>query len=250
MLSNNLQKLVLTGRASYNTFCASGSNKNVLNVTNDRFIIITQIHYQNLVRVPAPDDPTAIPFNNFVDKLTYNQLLKEANTQLKIFSSKSNNHFVFRDTFNTVPYLDPDSGADGFLLNPTTNSVLDSYLIHTSDVSFTFSKVGELTPTIAGFTNDLSIGFPPPFDYGKAGQPGAITNVLQTVPDLDPVQQIEVQGNIGINGGRQEVEQFTTSVTAGTKFLETELKFAVSYPIVNISYVEIYGSPTNIGASL
>ena len=80
MLSNNLQKLILTGRASYNTFCASGSNKNVLNVNNDRFIIITQIHFQNLVRVPAPDDPTSIPFNNFVDKFTYQQLVKEANT--------------------------------------------------------------------------------------------------------------------------------------------------------------------------
>ena len=136
------------------------------------------------------------------------------------------------------------------MLNPTSNSILDTYLIHTSDVSFTFSKIGDLTPTIAGFTNDLSIGFPPPFDYGKAGQTGAITCLQQTVPDLDTVQQIEVQGNIGINGGRQEVEQFTTSVTAATKFLETELKFAVSYPLVNVSYIEIYGSPSNIGASL
>ncbi len=249
MLSTNLQKLILSGRATYNTFCASGSSKNVLNVNNDRFIIITSIHYQSLVRIDSPREDLR-PYGNFVSKGELAQILQEANTQLKVYSTKSNNHFTFRDAFNIVPYTDPeDPTVTGFFVNPTNEVVIHTYLIHTPDVAFIYSKIGKLAPTL-GPTNDLSIGFAPPFGYGKAGQPGAIENVLFTNQDLDPAQTIQTQGNIGITGGNQSVEQFTTAVTLATRFNENELRLTMSYPLVNIGYVEIFGSPSNISATL
>ncbi len=45
MLTPILEKLILSGKASYNTFVVGGSEKHILNVENDRFIIITDLLY-------------------------------------------------------------------------------------------------------------------------------------------------------------------------------------------------------------
>ena len=45
MITPHLEKLILCGKASYNTFVIGGSEKCILNVDNDRFIIITDIIY-------------------------------------------------------------------------------------------------------------------------------------------------------------------------------------------------------------
>ena len=50
MIPEKLQKLILQGKAQANTFVAGGAPKAVLNVQNDRFIIITSINYQSALK--------------------------------------------------------------------------------------------------------------------------------------------------------------------------------------------------------
>ena len=44
MLTPHLEKLILCGKAAYNTLSIGGSQKTIFNVAKDRYIIITDIN--------------------------------------------------------------------------------------------------------------------------------------------------------------------------------------------------------------
>jgi hypothetical protein len=232
MLTHHLEKLILAGKASYNTFVAGGSQKHVLNVYNDRYIIITDITYQSSVN--TANESQNVTFE------TLSFLQKYLNTQVRIFSRKSFNQFVFRNNVNILPSATPGT----FNLVPFGSVKLDTYLIHESDVSFTFSYAGNRSNIDTGTSESDSIAFAPPYDYGKDGQPGAL-----------PVRLVGASGTTRTsNSGQNKIDntqidlQLSFPVDAGTSILG--LDNPACYPILQIGYVEILGNPTNLSATL
>lgn len=232
MLTHHLEKLILAGKASYNTFVAGGSQKHVLNVYNDRYIIITDLTYQSAVNTAN----TAIGIKD--EELRIFQ--KNLNTQLRIFSRKSFNQFLFRNNVNILP----NRTGQGYNLIPFGSVKLDTYLIHEEDVSITFSYAGNRLNIDTGVTESDSIAFAPPYDYGKNGQPGAL-----------PVRLVGISGTTRTsNSGQNKIDntqidlQLSFPVDATTDILG--LDNAACYPILQIGYVEILGNPTNLSATL
>jgi hypothetical protein len=238
MLTPILEKLILSGKASYNTFVVGGSEKHILNVENDRFIIITDLLYFHEVNLNSKARGCTLEELN---ELKNNHL----NTQLKVFSSKSQNTFLFR---NNLDIQQVKSDPQAFSVMPLGHTKLDTYLIHESDVAFTFSYAGGRSaiglPTV---TVSESIAYPPPFDYGKLGQIGA-QPIRQISEDQAAVSRTLAGGQLYSKPGNPENLELNFPVIPTTA--ATSLNISESYPIVLVSYVEILGNPTNISATL
>lgn len=237
MLTPALEKLVLCGKASYNTFVAGGSQKHILNVQNDRFIIITDLTYYCSVNLGNRAlDATLTQINDLFNN--------HLNTQLKIFSTKSQNSFLFRNNVLIQPI---NAAYTLFNLSPSGNVKLDTYLIHESDVSFTFSYAGGRKSVLNGITKSESIAFAPPFDYGKDGQPGALNVGKITEDNFNNLSTLN-GGQLEITGGNPENLELSFPVDSNYYYQHIFSSFAT--PIVQVGYVEILGNPTNISATL
>jgi hypothetical protein len=180
MLTAQLEKMILEGRASYNTFIAGGSQKHILNVYKDRFIIITDLTYHAGANLDKTRGASREAINTF--------LADALNTQVKIFSTKSQNAYIFRNNVQIIP----NGNLGEFWVLPFGSVKLDTYLIHESDVSFSFSYAGERRSVTNGTTKAQSIAFAPPFDYGKDGQPGALPVELVTGDPLNQLNKFRV----------------------------------------------------------
>jgi len=235
MITPHLEKLILCGKASYNTYVIGGSEKCILNVANDRFIIITDLTYFSQLNLP-----------NEVNNLNMNEanlqiLVNNLNTQLKIFSRKSNNTFLFRNQIEIATNL-TSTAHDVF---PVGSVKLDTFLIHDQDVSFTFSKNGKNGALVTALSPSQSVGNQPPFDYGLQGEVGALpVSILRG----DATFQNVPAGKKRLDPGFPQSLELMFSVDAATQL--TNLDKTFSYPILNVGYVEILGAPTNIGATL
>lgn len=251
MLTQTLEKLILCGKASYNTFVVGGSQKYILNVKNDHYIIITNISYQSALNIELPyigDNDFTVDFEQlkplFRDTLT---------TQLKVFSNKSNNTFLFRNNFDIInlPKLGEDPINGRYLLQPKGTTSIDTYLVHESAVSFTFSNAGTIYDGTSGPTPSASIGFPPPFDYGKDGQTGKLTVRLESKDAISgdygmlPIGEYAKDG--GVNPLKDNLE-FIFPVDKDHR--PKNIDSPIQYPIVNVQYVEIKGRITDIEATL
>ena len=94
MITPHLEKLILTGNASYNTFVIGGSEKSILNVAKNRFVVITDITYFHQLNLDEGS-------GNVLSIFDINLFLQTSlNTQLRVFSRKSNNLFMFRNNVN------------------------------------------------------------------------------------------------------------------------------------------------------
>lgn len=247
MLTPILEKMILCGQASYNTFVAGGTQKNILNVKKDHYIIIIGINYQSMI--PTSYNNSGIPIFNYEQ---FDQFLKLSfNSQLKVFSTKSNNSFLFRNNFD-FQIIGNTSNLETcqYFMTPKNSIKLDTYLIHESDVSFTLSNAGTTERNLIGLTPADSIGFPPPFDYGKAGQTGAQNVVLHSFDGLTP--------DNGFKSAGTQLDQLGTFSKSNLEFVFPvdaahnlrDVNQAISYPIINIEYIEIKGRITNIEATL
>lgn len=235
MLTAQLEKMILEGRASYNTFVAGGSQKHILNVYKNRYIIITDLTYYCSSNMAKTRNAT----REFINSLLSDSL----NTQVKIFSTKSQNAYVFRNNVQ----ITPNGNLGEFYVLPFGSVKLDTYLIHESDVSFTFSYAGARRSVSNGITPAQSIAYSPPFDYGKDGQTGVLPVELITGEPLGILETV--------NGGQLEVINSNSGnlelafpIDGTTSF--DNLENAESYPILQVGYVEILGTPTNIAATL
>lgn len=238
MLTPHLEKLILKGAASFSTFVCGGSQKVILPCPNDHYIIITDITYMNGVKSE----------NNPMNDDNLKQMLETGNTQLKIFSSKSTNSFLFRPNYVLSTLRD-----GSYLVAPQGSVHHDVYLIHESDISFTFSNARLIDPTTIRIIQDPNIiAFPPPYDYGHNGQPGALatTEVAQIAGTT--------RNNDYVIPGGQHYAPLLTGASAPTEFIFpvdssnylSVNKNPLSYPIVHVNYVTIRGSLTNISATL
>ena len=228
MITPILEKLILSGRAFYKTAVVGGS-KTTLEINNDRFIIITGIHYLGYMNVS-----TAIQ--------------RDTICQLSIYGEKGFNHYMFANVRqSTTEYFDSTAGAARVANVKTAISQpkIDTYLYHTTSVGFSFLVNGGASPTVGanGVASGNNPGLEPPIDYGKDGQTGAL-NVDLSINMNSALLCDLVPRYAGIGVGTVISNQIQLPAVAGT----TPTSAANSYmPIANIDYVEVLGVPDNIG---
>ena len=227
MITPHLEKLIIEGKAQYKTFVAGISQKHMLNIPQNRYIIITDLWYT----------PSLFFDNGALKEVNYRDRML---TQLTILGTRGFNRFLFK---NSIFFQYDPLGFDN-VQTPNNPIHITCYLIHTDGISFTFS-FGE---TILAFTTAIPpqnvVALRPPGDYGKVGQPGVIATNSRTVTISG--YEIDYQNenvNPGINGSN-EVSFPVNANTDITSAFKTE---QVCYPILNVGYVEIQGQPDNIG---
>jgi hypothetical protein len=226
MLSTALEKMVLCGKASFNTYVIGGAEKYVLNVQSDRFIIITGITYFSRIN-----------HNSSGNRLNVTRNLADCITQLRVFSSKSNNLFTFRDNFNVSTV-----GVDDFIVVPTGSTQIETYLVHETDVSFTFACGGKRTNINGNFPDNTPANFPP-YDYGQGADPRALPVVLSSADTS--LTSLPTGLNNLVPG------PFTTEFTIPVDAVHyPNVTSPQNYPLIHVQYVEILGNPTNIAATL
>jgi hypothetical protein len=235
MITTHLEKLILCGRAFPKTFVAGGSQKCNLLIQNDRFIVITDIVYFS--RVPGPTYPTT--YANIM-AITPG-VLNSTTTQLTILGERGFNRFLFRDNMVLID-------ASGSVA-PNGSHKIDTYLIHTKAVSFTFSKGGDLiaqSVNSAGVADNVNIAsLQTPSDYGKIGTPGVLP--VTTSASVSSATAFENNYSRGRNTtGVNEATELAFPVDGLTNLTTSNHDRSDNMPIAQIFYVEILGMPNNI----
>jgi len=232
MLTAKLEELIWCGKAQFKTFVAGGSERHVLDIQNDRFIIITDITYFNSGHFPVGTGE-----NNNWNNIVSNGM----NTQVTIGGERGVNRFLFRNSFTE---LQP-SGQDQ-LLSPVGHTKLDLYLLHTTQCAFTFSFAQDLTGQTVALASANNYALNPPTDYGKNGQPGALPVTIDATVNGAGVYQNNYDSRAGVAGINQSNE-FNFPVDAVTQIQSLNRVNSWAYPILHVNYVEILGLPNNIG---
>jgi hypothetical protein len=150
MITPTLEKLILCGKAFYKTFIAGGT-KHTLNISEDRFIIITDITY--------------FPMNCLLADTELE--IANHNTQVAIYGERGYNHFIFRN-YNNTNVL--NSNIHGFC-SPVT---INTFMLHEMEVGFSFCNAPYFTNSVNGIANTENPSYIPPIDYGKNGDVGAV----------------------------------------------------------------------------
>jgi len=228
MITPILEKLILSGRAFYKT-AVIGGTKTTVDIENDRFIIITGIHFLGY-------------------QSTTFGLARDTLTQLSIYGEKGFNHYMFANSrLSTTAYWDSTAGAErtANVKNAISQPKIDCYILHTTQVGFSFLVQGNVLPTVGtnGVASGNNPGFEPPIDYGKDGQTGAL-NVDLTV-NMNPTLNCDlVPRYTGVGVGTNISRQIQFPAVAATTPTVNNNAFM---PIANIDYVEVLGIPDNIG---
>lgn len=215
MITPTLEKLILCGKAFYKTFIAGGE-KHTLQISEDRFIIITDITY-----FPMNCEPT--------DK----RGKANHNTQVAIYGNRGYNHFIFRN-YNNTNIL--NANVHGFC-SPVT---INTFMLHEQQVGFSFCNAPFFTNTVSGIANTENPGYIPPIDYGKNGDPGAVSVVL-TADDSTGTMQNNFTVRPG--AGIVESQQLRFPFDAINGFIIDE---NYEYPLMIVNYVEVLGQANNI----
>jgi len=228
MITPILEKWILSGRAFYKTAVVGGS-KTTVDIENDRFIIITGIHFLGY------------------QSTTFN-IGRDTVTQLSIYGEKGFNHYMFANTrLATTEYWDSTAGASRTANVKTAISQpkIDCYILHTTQVGFSFLTSGAVLPTVGtnGVASGNNPGLEPPIDYGKDGQTGAL-NVDLTI-NMNPTLNCDlVPRYTGVGVGTNISRQIQLPAVAATTPVSANNAYM---PIANIDYVEVLGIPENIG---
>jgi len=228
MITPKLEELILCGRAFFKTAVVGGS-KTTINIDNDRFIIITDITYLPYFDVQiAPQD-----FNS------------HANMQLNIYGEKGFNHYIFANQRpSSYYYFDGTSDLSTYVKNAREPQKIDCYLLHTTQVGFSFIlNPTNLPVTALGVAPAPNPGFAPPLDYGKDGDPGAINIDTAIIPFPTFTNAIiDRVGGIGIGTDITQQIQYPALVASKPQVDNNHF-----FPIANINYIEVLGQPNNIG---
>jgi len=237
MLTSKLEDLIWKGKAFPKTFCVGGTQKHVLNIQPDRFIIITDILYFPFFAYELREGSSKVTWEQIDQWIRFNYI----STQLTILGEKNFNRFQFRNNiyFNAIT---PENNT--FLAIPGSATHLDTYLIHTTGVSFSFSLGNILSPT-DGNTLAESVAFNSPADYGKDGDtdiiPTTQINLIQSDNDFfNYVSRPVVNGENATN-------ELAYPVDGGTNIPSYFRQYGNQHPILQVSYIEILGQPDNIG---
>ena len=216
MITPTLEKLILCGKAFYKTFIAGGE-KHTLQISEDRFIIITDITYFPMNCEPT--DPDLGKANH--------------NTQVAIYGERGYNHFIFRNYNNTNIV---NANIHGFC-SPVT---INTFMLHEVQVGFSFCNAPYFTNSVVGIANTENPSYIPPIDYGKNGDVGAVPVIL-TADDSTGTMQNNFTVRPG--AGIVESQQLRFPFDAINGFTIDE---NYEYPLMIVNYVEILGQANNI----
>ena len=235
MITPILEKLIFEGKAQYKTFVAGQSQKHIMNIPQNRYIIITDLWYT----------PTFY-FDPHAEKSLETQYLNNMITQLTILGTKGFNRFLFKNSI----YFNYDNSPIKVSSHTPNNPIhISTFLIHIDGISFTFSN-GEknivfsnaVAPSTASLSNVAAL--PPPSDYGKIGQAGAIPVINRTIT---PTAYENLFFGEDLNTGTDGNNEFSFPVNTITNLDNTLKTIPISYPILNVGYVEIQGQPDKMG---
>jgi hypothetical protein len=236
MITPKLESLIWEGRAFFKTYIAGGVERSTLKIDNDRFIIITDITYFSTL--PAKADPD-FKFNDLGTVYTNGQ-----NTQLTVLGEKGINRFMFRNGYTAVGTKGSTSNDDYRLL-PIGSHLINTYLLHTTEVTFTFSFGGNSLATFVGnVPAESEAAYPPPTDYGRVGQPGAVPVVTSR-----QFPGTAVFENTYINRPAATVDsskEYSYPVDATTQIDNIFTQSSPGMPYAQVCYIEILGQPNNM----
>lgn len=226
MLTPELEKLILCGKAFFKTAVVGGA-KTTINIANDRFAIITDITYLPYINPYA--DPNK---------------LDDTNMQISIYGERGFNHYMFANS-RSQNLPDPIGITIGRFLMPLAVQKIDCYLLHTTQIGISFISNRDKKPVIgsdvASYDNP---GYQPPLDYGKEG-----LNGIGIPTFIDPLASgfgnyIVNRGGSGLPDGSDATQQIQfPAIDLTVPIIDDNPQF----PIANINYVEILGQPGNIG---
>jgi len=236
MLTSKLEDLIWKGKAFPKTFCVGGTQKHVINIQPDRFIIITDILYFPFFACQLSDS-SYIGADQIETWIRTNHI----STQLTILGEKNFNRFQFR---NNIYFNPTKNDFSQFLAIPESPTHVDTYLIHTTGVSFSFSFGTPLTPT-NDFTLAESVAYSSPADYGKIGDTNylATTQINQNDSDNSFSNWVSRPARIHV----ASTNELAYPVDSGTNIESSYRQYGNQHPIVQVSYIEIMGQPNNIG---
>ena len=231
MITSKLEELIWQGKAQFKTFVAGGSERHVLDIQNDRFIIITDITYFSSGHFPVSPDGE---FNNW-QSVSANGI----NTQVTIGGERGVNRFLFRNNFTEVL-----AGGNRQLLSPVGNCKINTYLLHTTQIAFTFSFAQDFTAQTVALATANNYALNPPTDYGRDGQPGALN--VTTVAQVNSVPAYDDLFAAAATANTDESKEFSFPVNATTNIVDTNRVNSWAYPILHVNYVEVIGNPNNM----
>jgi hypothetical protein len=221
MITPKLEQLIWEGKAFFKTYVA-GPNKSTLNIDNDRFIIITDIQFSGYGR-------------------TY-PLTQAPNIQLNIYGEKGFNHYVFR---NLKKYFAPvwDGGATviGDYDMNTDPQTINTYLLHTTAVGFSFLIGDQLTAPTLAVASVSNPSLQPPLDYGKDGDAGALAICTAATSGGTMLNFFTNRANFGLPDNILTAQQLQFPVQ-----LPRPADSTPQLCMANINYVEILGKPENM----
>ena len=240
MITPYLEQLIIEGRAIYKTFVAGYSQKHIMDIPENRHIILTDLWYTPTLyydpRLAREEDPT---IRVTIDEQFKNNMI----TQLTILGNRGFNRFLFKNSISK-DFLAPDplKPFDEISFYSANNPIhLSCYLIHTDGISFTFSNGETVNPVNAIAPFEVP-ALSDPTDYGKDGIPGSIGTTRNSITPSLFQNNYHNQKLSTFTGGNNE---FSFPVNSATN-LDSLLKIEkISYPILNVGYVEILGQPKN-----
>jgi hypothetical protein len=234
MITTKLEDLIFKGRASFKTYIAGGGQKCTLNIKQDHFIVITDITFFS-----------ALHLEKFADRRNLNPLLDKLNTQVAIFSDKAFNRFIFRNNFS-LAQVEKDVEQYEFINLPSGNCTINTYLIHTDNVSFTFSYAKDFNFIRTNIAPAVNPAQSPFSDYGKDGLNNSLV-VNTQMSYQDPAGRFTVNP-LDLSGTNFDgtYRELAFPVTADTAINDKECFNSFNYDILHVNYVEIKGKPTDL----
>jgi len=220
MVTPKLEELILKGRAFFKTFVAGGGQKSTLTFGDDRFIVITDLIY--------------FPMNVKTEGGSVTN--ENANTQVSIYGNRGFNHYIFRN------HLSAQSNQHQ-AISPVK---IDTYLMHTESVGFSFSNAQCLNGTFSGVAPEYATAYAPPLEYGKAGDLGAFSVILEGLTDQGVGTYLD-RFVSKAQSGVPSSQQLQFPVNSDTAFPTANIQGSEFYPLMLVNYVEILGLPNNFG---
>ena len=215
MLYTGLERAIQSGIASYKTFAVGGSGVGTIPVPKNKFIIIIDFDW--------------FSFTDAAD-LSPEELMTRIVYQVEFRSSKSQNHFIIRNSGSII------GGATFQHLFQSFHK--DVYLVHTENVQIDIVNVPAPDTWALNYSPlpNKSQETPTPTGYGVGAEPAVRKITFSGTEDYLPLTR--KRDDLAATNYR---EQFRVDVNPANK-LNPPLADATignfTYPVMNVSYVE------------
>lgn len=229
MLTPILEGLILKGRAFFRTAVIGGTQKATINIDEDRFIIITDLTY--FPGFYVIDNGRSQPYPSELSDFT---------SQFTIYGERNFANFIARTKLDFI-----DKTLQGRPVYAPSNHIrYDTYILHTKQVGFSFSKGADIVATV-GPAPANNPGYAPPLDYGRNGDTGVINTSPTTL--INTATGALYNTTSRPNSGTTNYNGFQFPFDSNTQINALELKYTNNYPILQVNYIEVLGLPNNLG---